>query len=796
MRLLSISRFLAAGLALAAAATPAAGAYIQVPGVGNEGQGADTVILQLDSNALPDMILMAYDAPSGANSFRYRVGFNLNASGVAASWTSNYIQVPGVGNEGQGAGAAAADLNGNGRPDLIFMAYDNPSGANSFRYKIGWDLNASGVAASWSNYIQVPGVGNEGQGAAAVIGQIDSDPRPDMILMAYDAPSGANSFRYRVGFNLNASGVAASWSSNYIQVSGVGNEGQGAGAALVNLDGNAGLDIVFMAYDAPSGANSFRYRIGYNLSSSGVATWAAGYQTVAGVGNEGQGAGLAIACLASPSQASWFFMAYDAPSGANNFRYTVAPNGQPACPGPPTANVRKSITQLSAAELASLRKGVAQMMAWSSEPTSSANFKRSWKYWANMHSFFNDMQCEPQDGLNAQGMTGLSVQTETTPDQNTTWCTCEHGTIQFLTWHRMYLYYFEQVLQAAAGDPTLRLPFWDYETNGQIPQAYRDQTYVNSNGQTVANPLFIAQRQSSLNAGTASLDPAVVSTSNAMSKTTYSPFNGAIEGTPHGAVHCATAVQSCPTGYMGAVPAAGNDPIFYAHHTNIDRLYECWLQVNPATRLPTDPGQLNTTFSFIDGTGTLVSRLVKDMLTTAQLGYTYAAGGGCPAVSMMALAVAAPPTPPAAVQAFQISGATRLNRGVTRVPLRIAPDLRRSLAGGGAGRSQLVIEELDFDRIPPVLYKVYLQPAGGGERVLVGVINFFNRTTRHGGHGDSSKDVTLDATQALSAMAGTENLEMVIEPTTGLAGSTVADASARLGTENVRFRAVRVDVGR
>src|SRR6185503_7427156 len=148
------------------------------------------------------------------------------------------------------------------------------------------------------------------------------------------------------------------------------------------------------------------------------------------------------------------------------------------------------------------------------------------------------------------------------------------------------------------------------------------------------------------------------------------------------------------------------------------RLYECWLQVSPSTRLPTDSGQLNTSFNFIDGTGTLVSRLVKDMLTTAQLGYSYSAGGGCPAAAMggMAAAAAAGADSEPAAQAFEVGGPTRLNRGVTRVPLRIAPDMRAAMAAGEDVPSSIVIEDLDFDKIPPVLYEVYLQPAGGGER--------------------------------------------------------------------------------
>lgn len=464
------------------------------------------------------------------------------------------------------------------------------------------------------------------------------------------------------------------------------------------------------------------------------------------------------------------------------------------------ASERPSVLSLNSAQLASLRRGVAQMKAWNTEPHGSANFRRSWIYWANMHSYFGT-GCAPVSGLSAAGMSGLTAQSKSNADEQATWCTCQHRTIQFLTWHRMYLYYFEKVLQAAASDANLRLPFWDYESNAQMPKAYRDQTYVNSMGQTVANPLYIPNRQAQLNAGTANLSASVVSTSNAMAQSSYSPFNSALEGTPHGAVHCSVGVANCPTGYMGAVPAAGNDPIFYTHHTNIDRLYECWLRVSPSTRLPNNSAQLNTTFSFIDGSGALVQRKVADMLTTAQLGYHYAAGGGCPVTSKAALTLAVEQEAP--VRSIPLLGPTELKRGTTVVPLTIAPQTRSMLLsavperGGAAPHSRLVIDGLTYDEAPQVLYEVYLQDSAG-KRVLLGVINFFNQSAPHMEHDGMAmaapaSETAFDATEALAKL-GKGATALVLEPSSGVTGGTTAAASARISARaNVRFSAARIE---
>ncbi|HLE82314.1 MAG TPA: hypothetical protein VJA25_13640, partial [Dehalococcoidia bacterium] len=43
---------------------------------------------------------------------------------------------------------------------------------------------------SWSSYNQVSGVGDAGDGADLAFTNLDADPRPEMILMAYDNPAG------------------------------------------------------------------------------------------------------------------------------------------------------------------------------------------------------------------------------------------------------------------------------------------------------------------------------------------------------------------------------------------------------------------------------------------------------------------------------------------------------------------------------------------------------------------------------------------------------------------------------
>src|SRR5882724_4208500 len=83
---------------------------------------------------------------------------------------------------------------------------------------------------------------------------------------------------------------------------------------------------------------------------------------------------------------------------------------------PPTVRVRPNIASLSDPQLASLKQGIAAMKAL------PATDPRSWQFQANIH-----------------GMLG--------PPTNPLFSQCEHGSLQFFTWHRGYLYYFERILR-------------------------------------------------------------------------------------------------------------------------------------------------------------------------------------------------------------------------------------------------------------------------------------------------------------------------------------------------------------
>ena len=204
----------------------------------------------------------------------------------------------------------------------------------------------------------------------------------------------------------------------------------------------------------------------------------------------------------------------------------------------------------------------------------------------------------------------------TIPGSHPAWNTCEHGSLEFLSWHRMYLYWFERIIRKKSGNPNFALPFWNYESSSEryLPPPFR----------TSGTGLFVpdVNRGSGWNAGTSFLTASTVSTAGCLPQVPFGSFSSNLEGTPHAAVHIAFGSTG---GWMGSVPTAAQDPIFYLHHCNIDRLWNVWLaQGGGRTNPLTDTAWKTTKFLFFDENGNQVWMTGCDILRAQeQLGYVY-----------------------------------------------------------------------------------------------------------------------------------------------------------------------------
>ncbi|WP_224368046.1 tyrosinase family protein [Hyalangium versicolor] len=227
-----------------------------------------------------------------------------------------------------------------------------------------------------------------------------------------------------------------------------------------------------------------------------------------------------------------------------------------------------------------------------------------------------------------------------------------HGSWWFLPWHRAFLYFHERILGGLINDPTFRLPFWDWDTQSGSP-SHQTMPPIYTAILKELNPLSNTRRGETATARIPSsiVGPTVIA--RILGQSTYATFGGAgnngqpgqLEQGPHNQVHVwtgtgKTTMPDCGTD-MGVLATAARDPLFFAHHSNVDRFWDLWKQI-PGHDNPPDDSWLSQTWTFYDEQKRFVSIAVKDVITTAGLGYEYAPVKG------VAKAVAAKKAPPAA----------------------------------------------------------------------------------------------------------------------------------------------------
>lgn len=468
-----------------------------------------------------------------------------------------------------------------------------------------------------------------------------------------------------------------------------------------------------------------------------------------------------------------------------------------------------------AKRLASLQAAIQKMKSLNSSPKNSADYRRSWEYWANIHGYFGP---QSPDGTVAQQIqwlqrhhlgqyapyyTGITDMTPPDSIAKTVWATCQHSTqtqqaLNFFGWHRMYLYYYERVLRWAAGDDTLRLPYWDYTDPNQVA--------LPADFQTTTATLYDQRRDPDINTGASTLDPSSTNINDLLPDPDYFDYESSIEEGVHGYVHC-TVGPTCPVAHMGDVPVAGNDPIFYSHHANIDRMWACWQKLHGT---PAGTWQ-NQPFSFVDETGALQTRPVKDFLDSTTLGYVYDNVSDCArpetTPSLEALkATPSPATPTGQEKKMATVSSTKgvaVNKPVTSVDLALPrPQLEgvmRNVEKPGA--VELVLHDVTADSPPGVLFNVYLVKKNDPSvRRHVGTISWFGA---FGGHhnvrrGPAKKTLKFDVTDDLRALGdGTATgLTVVIEATRGRVPADPAKAEAERAAASKEFHAeAKVKIG-
>lgn len=302
---------------------------IAVPGwFGAEDRKPDIAVADISGNGRSDLLVFHPGHHGGDHHGYYRVGWNFDAAGnISGGWSPIRAVPRWCGRDDRSAGIALADIDGNGRPDLLVCHVDNPGGDNYGYYRIGWNLDTSGqVAGGWGPLHPLPGwFGRESHATAIAVADINSDGRPELIVFRADTPGTDNHGHYRVGWRLDQTGtVAGGWSRLHAVPRWSGDERQGPSIALADVNGNGRLDLIVYHVDTPGGENHGSYRVGFDLDGEGAASgWGPSVPVSGWFGAENQGAGLTAADISRTGRPDLIVFHAGNPGGENQGYYRV-----------------------------------------------------------------------------------------------------------------------------------------------------------------------------------------------------------------------------------------------------------------------------------------------------------------------------------------------------------------------------------------------------------------------------------------------------------------------------------------
>jgi Common central domain of tyrosinase/Polyphenol oxidase middle domain len=349
-----------------------------------------------------------------------------------------------------------------------------------------------------------------------------------------------------------------------------------------------------------------------------------------------------------------------------------------------------------------------------------------------------------------------------------------HYCYWFIAWHRAFISVTERKIRAISGDDSFSYPYWNWSTDRNIPQAFARAGSSLSNAVRYTPPRGLQDDEVDYNPDDPTLAALGVAALSARRFEATTPGrisrsfggiarpnafgaygNNRLEGTPHGPVHLYVGGVSDggDTGDMTDFATAGRDPIFFAHHGNLDRLWEIWRQ-DPARKAtePTSDAFLNHRFVFTWIDGAPIEVPMSDILDTTKLGYVY------DSLNVFRTAPALGPMASAETGESASGRPPAVGQQTLRVPLQpgIAPD----------ENERKILEITDVEApMQPMTVSVFVKPASAPADQLGTSIGTFSALRAGGEIAWPSRTLTFDITAAAKKYAG-EQITIQLVPQT------------------------------
>lgn len=437
---------------------------------------------------------------------------------------------------------------------------------------------------------------------------------------------------------------------------------------------------------------------------------------------------------------------------------TLPLSGLASSPADAAVRVRADIATTSGQKMLALFKRAVGIMKQKPEWDPS-----SWLFQANVHShpYLDDNFNVTDDARAIFKQSGATSALRTLAlgsdgsGQDGIWNTCSHFRDypeHFVSWHRLYLYHFERIVEHIVGQPFV-LPYWNYTDPKSPAKRMMPKEFAKAKAGQPENPLWYPDRNPQFLAkglrvedirARASLDNPVYLDTPVQDGDPQPGFNAAIDQQPHGQVHVRVGT---PGGGMQSIQFAARDPLFWVHHANIDRLWESWRRPRAdgsSDRDPTDSSWLGRSFTFAAPDGSPVSMTVQQGLDIKKgLSFSYDRLQNIKLVTLaVAVSAAAGPVKSTTLSASKSDTSVAISGQDTPYTIDIAPAApaaqSQSLVRNPSAHFRLVLG-VEASKNPGCVYDVFLKvkksvSSQETEEVFLETFNLFGA-----GHGPHAK---------------------------------------------------------
>jgi tyrosinase len=382
----------------------------------------------------------------------------------------------------------------------------------------------------------------------------------------------------------------------------------------------------------------------------------------------------------------------------------------------------------------------------------------SWRFQANIHGYpsweepiaeiFTPGPNDRPADVRARRRLALGSATGA-PTSGGVWATCPHQEADFpdpsfLPWHRLYLAYFEQIVETVAQRP-FALPYWGYvdEKRRHLPEEFRSAKVNN-----IDNKLYYQDRNSKflskglppkLSAFLPDRKTEIFNNGNMFRNPRRMGFAEELAVDLHDQVHGAIGVKKSGLRLgMAAIELAARDPIFWLHHATIDMLWESWRRPGPNGTSARDPKAAdpwyNAKYALVDAGGKRnASNGASFVLQAAHnLNYRYDELMGLPEIPIGA-GPGMPEGPPTKVQEDVVADRRITGEGDS-VTLALKPSVPEGVALGFSNNPTTRYGlKLTLTSAPePGVYSVYA--VKDGQEILTGSFSLFSVQAGHHAH--------------------------------------------------------------